>query len=131
VPSLRSYLCTTEPHLFPWYIGHIYNSGRSVFLSSPQFWSTFGNESTTNPIHRARTHSICLERSKNHPRFFFPEVSLRFQILETLVVESFRWKKMSIFVCFEPTMAVLCRALASYVRYNYYLYLEHFNIFEE
>ena len=96
-------LSTCAPWSFPWYLGHICQSWRSVFISSPRFWDHFSFGShrleKTNLLQRALALvELCIERTKEHPFSFkfmdapHAEVSFSFQILETLVAHADRWR---------------------------------------
>jgi len=127
LPGLK--LSTLEPHLFPWYIGHICSTWRSVFLSSPQFWARFIISSSLpqswehheDALLTERTvalSNICLQRSKDHPLSFEFTLSMlrlqdspsfwrHLQILEMLVAESHRWQH--VYLSMMPTDVAILR----------------------
>ena len=101
-------LSACAPGLFPWYLGHICQSWRSVFTSSPRFWDRFTFEAsgrmkmaTISRLERALALvELCIERTKDHPfSFKFSGVTdtktaqslYSFQILENLVAHADRW----------------------------------------
>ena len=101
-------LSAVAPGFFPWYLGHICQSWRSVFTSSPPFWDRFTFEAsgriemaTISRLERALALiDLCIERTKDHPfSFKFSGVTdtntaqslYSFQILENLVAHADRW----------------------------------------
>ena len=109
-----SKLSLTKPQQFPWYLGHVCRIWRGVFLSFPQFWTTFIIDITENfqvgDLERApMILKTCLtERGGGLPiSFKFSAVSLPYcdrpslsqylgvlycgQILDILVAHSARW----------------------------------------
>ena len=101
-------LSAGAPGLFPWYLGHICRSWRSVFISSSRFWDRFTFEAsgrmelaTISRLERALALvELCIERTKDHPfSFKFSGVTdtktalslYSFQILENLVAHADRW----------------------------------------
>jgi hypothetical protein len=105
-----------DPELFPWYLGHICQLWRSVFISSPCFWDRFTAENlcskeraSTSRFKRALALvELCIERTKDHPFSFkfagvtftmneatnTPTIQSQYsiQILETLVTHAGRWR---------------------------------------
>src|SRR6266550_3704126 len=73
VPTLD----TCFPKHFPWYLGHICRSWRSVFISSPRFWDHFIFDGSitgafsANRVERALTLvELCVKRTKDQPFSF-------------------------------------------------------------
>jgi hypothetical protein len=72
-------LSTDDPRLFPWYLGHVCRSWRSVFVSSPRFWDRFSLLSYRIDTGRSITRiqralalvELCIERTKDHPFSFY------------------------------------------------------------
>ncbi|KAF8343653.1 hypothetical protein F5887DRAFT_281712 [Amanita rubescens] len=99
-------VCT--PETFPWYLGHITRSWRSVFISSPRFWDRFSfhalpKTATISRLERALALvQLCIEHTKDHPFSFsfaammfamkVPQSLYAIQILETLVAHAERWR---------------------------------------
>ena len=102
-------LSVGTPSTFPWYLGHICQSWRSVFISSPRFWDRFAFQAlgvemaTISRLERALALvQLCIERTTDHPFSFsfkammyameVPQSLYAIQILETLVVHADRWR---------------------------------------
>jgi hypothetical protein len=96
-------LYTDAPRSFPWYLGHVCRSWRSVFVSSPRFWDHFSFE--FRPMGKIRLQralalvKLCIERTKDHPFSFEFRVSRIYDdtvplspLLETLVAHADRWR---------------------------------------
>ena len=104
-------LSVDTPGTFPWYLGHICRSWRSVFISSPRFWDRFSFKlqawgstdiGATSEVERALALvQLCIERTKEHPfSFSFYVMMYTFavrpslyanQILAALVANADRW----------------------------------------
>ena len=101
-------LSVDTPGTFPWYLGHICRSWRSVFISSPRFWDRFSfkfqarGSADTSQVERALALvQLCIERTKDHPFSFSFKVMIYTiavrpslyanQILEALVAHADRW----------------------------------------
>ncbi|KIL65092.1 hypothetical protein M378DRAFT_162338 [Amanita muscaria Koide BX008] len=119
LPGLR--LIASESDSFPWYLGHICRGWRSVFTTTPEFWSTIridfdydifsGNWSTSRKaltvVDRTATLvALCMERGKDHPLLLEFITGIRdsrnfdaagsppkryVEILDMLVAHSARW----------------------------------------
>ena len=93
-------LRTDAPRSFPWYLGHICQSWRSVFVSSPRFWDHFSFEFLpTGNIRHQRALALlelCIERTKNRPFSFKFTVICHTRLsrlfLDTLVAHADRWR---------------------------------------
>ena len=96
-------LSTNAPGSFPWYLGHICRSWRSVFVSSPRFWDHFSFEfrrlEEKSLIQRAQALvELCIERTKDHPFSFkfrvilLPIIVQLSPLLETLLAHADRWR---------------------------------------
>ena len=93
-------LRTDAPRSFPWYLGHICQSWRSVFVSSPRFWDHFSFEFLpTGNIRHQRALALlelCIERTKNRPFSFKFTVVCHTRLsrlfLDTLVAHADRWR---------------------------------------
>ena len=96
-------LSTDAPGSFPWYLGHICQSWRSVFVSSPRFWDHFSfqfrRQTETSLLQRVQALvELCIERTKDRPfSFKFIQVTMYANIvqlspiLDTLVAHADRW----------------------------------------
>jgi hypothetical protein len=102
-------LYTDDPGSFPWYLGHICQSWRSVFVSSPCFWDRFSFEicrtEEISLLQRALALvELCIERTKDRPFSFrfmvtfhnMNRLSPLFQILDTVVAHADRWRAASL-----------------------------------
>ncbi|KAF8343649.1 hypothetical protein F5887DRAFT_1074827 [Amanita rubescens] len=125
LPGLK--LVAPRSSLFPWYLGHICKGWRSVFVSSPQFWSTFsldlkgglfyGHWKPGLPhlafIERQIAFlDLCLERNRGFPISFnlvtLPRpasysahtqlLDLNRKIIEMVMAESTRWQDVNLTV---------------------------------
>ena len=97
-------LRTDAPRSFPWYLGHICQSWRSVFVSSPCFWDRFSFETHSmeeiSLLQRTLALvELCIERTKDRPFSFDFRVSRIYDdivpsplLLETLVAHADRWR---------------------------------------
>ncbi len=90
-------LHTSFPEHFPWYLGHICRSWRSVFISSPRFWDRFifdGYITNGNPERPLTLVELCVKRTKDQP-FSFKFNSRCYvygrQAMKTLVAHADRW----------------------------------------
>jgi hypothetical protein len=67
-------LSVTEPKLFPWYLGQICGSWRSVFISHARFWSNLIVEADFYDVrcakHALQILELCLARSNDQPLSF-------------------------------------------------------------
>ena len=67
-------LSVTEPKLFPWYLGQICGSWRSIFVSHAGFWSNLIVEADFYNVQRAKRAlqilKLCLLRSNDQPLSF-------------------------------------------------------------
>jgi hypothetical protein len=92
-------LSTDAPRSFPWYLGHVCRSWRSVFVSSPRFWDHFSFE--FRPMGKIRLQralalvKLCIERTKDHLFSFKFMVACHTRLsrlsLDTLVAHADRW----------------------------------------
>ncbi|KAF8329646.1 hypothetical protein F5887DRAFT_1075546 [Amanita rubescens] len=104
-------LDTCFPDLFPWYLGHICRSWRSVFISSPRFWNRFIFDGSVTGafeadyLERALTLvELCVKRTKDQSFSFrfnprthgYVETSYMCQAMKTLVAHADRWSAASI-----------------------------------
>jgi hypothetical protein len=104
-------LDTYFPNRFPWYLGHICQSWRSVFISSPRSWNRFIFDSSVtgafeaDHLERALTLvELCVKRTKDqlfsfrfNPRTYgYVETSYMCQAMKTLVAHADRWSAASI-----------------------------------
>ncbi|KAF8349282.1 hypothetical protein F5887DRAFT_486189 [Amanita rubescens] len=102
-------LSVCSPRTFPWYLGHICRSWRSVFISSPRFWDRFSFEWMRRAIASAPTFEralalvqLCIERTKDCTFSFHFKANMyimearqslyAIRILETLVAHANRWR---------------------------------------
>jgi hypothetical protein len=101
-------LDTYFPNRFPWYLGHIFRSWRSVFISSPRLWDRFTIDGSgslagvfkADHFERALTLvELCIKRTKDQPfSFRFNERILGreatpylYRVMETIVAHADRW----------------------------------------
>ncbi|KAF8329645.1 hypothetical protein F5887DRAFT_1003976 [Amanita rubescens] len=101
-------LDTCFPKYFPWYLGHICRSWRSVFISSPRFWDRFIIDASVAAAFKAERAltlvELCIKRTKDQPfSFRFNELifdlkvtSYMCQAMKTLVAHADRWSAASV-----------------------------------
>ena len=98
-------LDTFIPKRFPWYLGHICRSWRSVFTSSPRFWDRFtfiAERFVTHHLDSERASTLvelCIKRTKDQPFSFrfnakpkdYLAASYMYRAMKTIVAHADRW----------------------------------------
>ena len=103
-----------DPRSFPWYLGHICQSWRSVFVSSPRFWDRFSFETHSmeeiSLLQRTLALvELCIERTKDRPFSFDFRVS-----------RIYDRRRHSTVTTFAGNSSCPCRSLARRVPHNRY-----------